>query len=86
MIVDVLFAVFGSGVDVVTVAVFESVAPAPAVTSPVMTSWTVAPGRSVPKVPVTVPLCPTGGPVQVRYEWNGSSVDTIGTIPVEVTG
>ncbi|GGG00536.1 hypothetical protein GCM10007304_13080 [Rhodococcoides trifolii] len=32
------------------------------------------------------PYSPTGGPVQVRYEWNGSSVDTIGSIPVEVTG
>jgi hypothetical protein len=29
---------------------------------------------------------PTGGPALVRYQWNGSSVDMLDELPVEVTG
>ncbi|WP_283276359.1 LppP/LprE family lipoprotein [Rhodococcus sp. IEGM 1381] len=38
------------------------------------------------RVPGDDPVSPGGGPALVRYQWNGSSVETIGAIPVEVTG
>lgn len=38
------------------------------------------------RVPGDDAISPGGGPALVRYQWNGSSVETIGAIPVEVTG
>ena len=61
-----LFARFGSGVvDDMAVAVFEIVVPAPAVTLATIVKVTDPPGPMLPRLAVTVPFVPTGGPLHV---------------------
>ena len=73
--VPLLFAGFGSGVDEVAVAVFESVVPAPAVTLTTIVTVTAPEGPISPTLAVTVPFVPTVGPLQVpRLEMQEAKV------------
>lgn len=78
-VVVVLALLFGflSSLDVVTVAVFTSW-PKDAVTCTWIAAVALAPGASEPRSNVTVPFCPTGGPVHVPW----LDVQLTNTVPV----